>query len=164
MHRWLIPCVYLWMYMCLCACDCEGLHVWANINASGGVCLNRRVGRSMSTCMRKLPVRLCVQAQLYSPVCQNACIHVCTGGRWRVCQLCGRMTECYWRGCFSTIIFHCQCGSYFQKWLLPICRAVNWCQSCVFWVWHWSGKVKFPKSPDPRKLSWVCKVIENRYF
>ena len=46
-------------------------------------------------------------------------------------------------------MLHCPRGSCFQKWLLPICRAVNWCQSCVCWVWHSSDKVKFPNKCRP---------------
>lgn len=34
-------------------------------------------------------------------------------------------------GLFLNPMLHCQCGSYFQKRWLLICRAVNWCQSSV---------------------------------
>lgn len=39
-------------------------------------------GGALSTCMCKHPVSLCVHAQLCSPVCKNACMHVCAGKVW----------------------------------------------------------------------------------
>lgn len=167
MHRWLIPCVYLWMYMCLCVCNCEGLHVWANINASGGVCLNCCVERSMSTCMCKLPVSLCVQAQLYSPLWKNACIHVyCISlGEGGGCVSCVGEWQSVTGGAVSQ-------PSYFTVSAEAISRN-GCCQFVVLLidvraVSLESGteavKWNFQTSPDRRKLSWVCKVIENRYF